>query len=460
MKPHAVGPAFSAGLRSQRQAGELQLRRAARPAARAAGSARLPGRSCRRRRTVWRRWSPVRGVRWLFAGAVAALLSGAFAPAVLAAASGWSAPVSLPASGYPPLAVVNSAGAAAAIWYVQTPANTFAVDVASSPDGHTWLAAVTLDQGVEPAVALAPDGRAGAAWQGLSGPASLGVRASVQPPGGAWTAPVTVAPAGISPRLAVDGAGDAVALWTTSTSSTAAVQAAILPAGGRWSKPVTLGTGTGASLAVNPAGAIVAAWVAGRGTIMTSAGTVGTGWSAPVSLGTGYHPHGLHVALGADGQAIAAWSANSSVTAATRGPGGAWTAPATVAAGSSVGVAQDGMGDAVLLLVQTTPNGLSQTYSLYAVRHSPAGGWATPTLLSAGATVSGSVAATPAGSFVVAYDGSAVTSPPGQGFGAPVTVVPGGSTVLVTAAPGHALALWNTGPGSPSQVLAATEPVS
>ncbi len=124
-------------------------------------------------------------------------------------------------------------------------------------------------------------------------------------------------------------------------------------------------------------------------------------------------------------------------------------------------MAEDGTGDAVALLVQITYNGLTDTYSLFAARHSTAGGWATPTLLSTGPTVSGSVAATPAGSFVVAYAGSAVTSPPGQGFGAPVTVVSGGSTVLVTAAPGHALGIWNAGVGNPvGTVLAATEPVS
>ena len=57
---------------------------------------------------------------------------------------------------------------------------------------------------------------------------------------------------------------------------------------------------------------------------------------------------------------------------------------------------------------------------------------------------------------MVAYAGNAATSPPGQGFGAPVSVAPSGSIVQLAAAAGHALAIWASG----SNPTAATEPVT
>ena len=69
---------------------------------------------------------------------------------------------------------------------------------------------------------------------------------------------------------------------------------------------------------------------------------------------------------------------------------------------------------------------------------------------------SGKIAATPAGSFVVEDGGNAVTSPPGQGFGAPVNIAPSSSIMQLTAAAGHALAILAVGGG----LSAATEPVT
>ena len=57
----------------------------------------------------------------------------------------------------------------------------------------------------------------------------------------------------------------------------------------------------------------------------------------------------------------------------------------------------------------------------------------------------------------MAYAGNAATSPPGQGFGAPVNVAPSGSSIVaLAAAAGHALAIWAGG----SNLTAATEPVT
>jgi hypothetical protein len=404
------------------------------------------------------RTSP-RSLGLITAGTLAAFL--AVAGAVPAqAAGGWSAPVTVPLSGGSPAAAVNSSGAAAVITSGQTASGTFSVSVSTSANGQTWTTPVTLGPGGEPAVALAPNGRTVAVWQGFSGIASTGVQASVLAPGGTWSAPVTVAPAGTNPQVAVDAAGDAVALWTTSGSSGASVQVAILRAGGTWSAPVTLGKGVTPNLAVNSAGAILAGWTASPHETTVSAGSVTGGWSAPVTLGpaTAYKQAGVHLALAANGQGIALWTGGNGVQAATLSPGGTWTAPVILTSNLSTlasGLAADGTGDAVALLTQNADIGSTISYNLETARHSPGGGWTAPAQLATISSPSGKIAVTPAGSFVVAYAGNAATSPPGQGFGAPVNVAPS-SIVQLTAAAGHALAIWGMG----SNLTAATEPVT
>ena len=298
-------------------------------------------------------------------------------------------------------------------------------------------------------------------WQGFSGITSTGVQASFLAPGGTWSTPVTVAPAGVNPQVAMDAAGDAVALWTTSGSS-APVQAAILRAGGTWSAPVTLGKGVTPNLAVSTAGAILAGWTASPHETTVAAGTVTGGWSAPVTLGpaTAYKQAGVHLTLSASGQGVALWTGGNGVQAATLSPGGTWTAPVILASSTSTvasGLASDGTGDAVALLTQNVDNGSTVNWVLETARHSPGGGWTAPAPLATISSPSGKIAATPAGSFVVAYAGNAATSPPGQGFGAPVNVAPSGSSIsALAAAAGHALAIWAGG----STLTAATEPVT
>jgi hypothetical protein len=394
----------------------------------------------------------------LIAGTLAAFLGVAVAvPAQ--AAGGWSAPVPLPLSGGSVAAAVNASGAAAAI--TSGPTGTAGVSVSTSANGQTWSAPVTLGPGVEAAVALAPNGRAVAVWQGLSAVTSTGVQASVLAPGGTWSAPVTVAPAGINPQVAVDAAGDAVALWATTGSSNTSIQAAVLRAGGTWSAPVTLGKGVTPNLAVNAAGAILAGWTASPHETTVSAGTVTGGWSAPVTLGpaTAYKQAGVHLALAANGQGIALWTGGNGVQAATLSPGGTWTAPVILASSSSTvasGLAVDGTGDAVALLTQTVDIGSTITWVPETSRHSLGGGWTAPAQLATLSGQSGKIAATPAGSFVVEDGSNAVTSPPGQGFGTPVNIAPGGNIMQLTDAAGHALAILTVG----GNLSAATEPVT
>jgi hypothetical protein len=167
----------------------------------------------------------------------------------------------------------------------------------------------------------------------------------------------------------------------------------------------------------------------------------------------------VHLTLAANGQATALWTGGNGVQAATLSPGGSWTAPVILAPGSStvaMGLAADGTGDTVALLAKNVDIGSTIGYSLETARHAPGGGWTALTQLASESSQSGKIAATPAGSFVVIYVGNAVTSPPGQGFGAPVNLAPSSTIMQLTAAAGHALAILAVG----SNLSAATEPAT
>ena len=146
--------------------------------------------------------------------------------------------------------------------------------------------------------------------------------------------------------------------------------------------------------------------------------------------------------------------------AATLSPGGTWTTPVILAPSTStvaIGLAADGTGNAVALLTKNVDIGSTITYTLETARHSTGGGWTALASLATGLpSASGKIVATPAGSYVVTYAGNAATSPPGQGFGAPVSLAPSSSAMQLTAAAGHALAVWAIG----SSLTAATEPVT
>ena len=66
---------------------------------------------------------------------------------------------------------------------------------------------MTVGQGLNPVVAIAPDGRVVAVWR--DGP----IQASVRPPGGQWGPAVTAATVGAYRDLVVgiDGSGNAIA---------------------------------------------------------------------------------------------------------------------------------------------------------------------------------------------------------------------------------------------------------
>jgi hypothetical protein len=199
----------------------------------------------------------------------------------------------------------------------------------------------------------------------------------------------------------MDGAGNAIAAWVGNYAD--ASHYAVLPAGGRWGKVQELSNGNvqGAAqnlgLAVSPDGSVVVAFANKRDAIWAASGTIVGGLSAPVFVAAAdYHNVSApKVALDDAGQASVVWSQTTRTEAATRSPGGTWSAPAVLASqfSSSVATAIDGAGNAISVF--------GSSYSW----HLAGGSWAAATPLPAGSS-GGLVVADPAGTFVYADSGA------------------------------------------------------
>ncbi len=390
-------------------------------------------------------------LRWIGRGAVL-LLAGVVAfgvsPALSALAASWSAPVQLPGSCGSSVAV-NRAGAMAAGGTFTAANGTMHVQVCTSPDGKTWQAADLGQDGNEPhggqhpAVTVSPDGHVVAVWGSAVGcPAACDyiVQAAVRPPGGSWGAPVTLTTdlyfGGGGIVLGMDGADNAIAAWVGNYAD--ASHYAVLPAGGSWGPVQTLSNGNvqGAAhnlgLAVSPDGSAVVAFAGGGDGIWAASGTVLGGFSAPVHVAAGDYSKDSapRVALDDAGQASLVWSRTTATEAATRSPGGTWSAPAVLATqpSSSVATAIDGAGNAIAVF--------GSSYSW----HLAGGSWGTATPLPAGSS-GGLAVADPAGTFVYAdSSGNAFT------FGAGATSFGTGSGSRgslddLKIVPGHAVML-------------------
>ena len=133
----------------------------------------------------------------------------------------------------------------------------------------------------------------------------------------------------------------------------------------------------------------------------------------------------MHLALAANGQGVALWTGGNGVQAATLSPGGTWTAPVILAPSTSTvasGLAADGTGNAVALLTLNVDIGSTITWVPETSAIPSAAAGTAPAQL---ATLSGRNGKSPAPGRLVFEDaGSAVTSPPGQGFGAPANLPP------------------------------------
>jgi hypothetical protein len=347
---------------------------------------------------------------------------------------------------------VNQAGAMAAGGTFTAADGTTHVQVCTSPDGKTWQAADLGPGGNEPhggphpAVAVGPDGRVVALWGSAVGcPAACSyiLQASVRPAGGSWGAPVTLSTelnwgaGGVA--LGMDGSSNAIAAWVGFYAG--ASHYAVLPAGGGWGPAQTLSTyvqgqARNLSLAVSPDGSAIVAYATQHDAIWAVSGSVLGGFSAPIFVAAGDYGKNSapKVALDDAGQASLVWSQSGRTQAATRSPGGTWSAPVVLVSQSSgsVATAIDGAGNAIAVF--------GSSYSW----HLASGGWQPAAALPAG-SAGGLVVADPAGTFVYADSGgNAFTFGAGAaGFGSgsgsrgsldDLKIVPGRAVMLAAGA--------------------------
>ena len=319
-------------------------------------------------------------------------------------------PVDLSATGQPsdePQVSAAPDGTTTAVWRRSNGAN-YIVQAAIRPPGGSFGAPVDLSvaglQSEDPQVTTAPDGTVTVVWRRYNGSHYI-VQAATRPPGGSFGAPVDLSAAGqnaTGPQIASALDGTATAIW----NRFGFVQAATRPPGGSFETPVDLSVAGGNTqtpqIAIAPDGTATAIWNRYNGSnfiIQAAARPPGGSFEAPVDLSaTGTNALSPQVAVASDGTATAIWTryngSNYIVQAATRPPGGLFSAPVGLsvtgqeATDPQITTASDGVVTAVWL----RSNGIDKiTQSMSTSRPSP--------LLSVSKTGSGSgtVTSTPAG---------------------------------------------------------------
>ncbi len=166
-----------------------------------------------------------------------------------------------------------------------------------------------------------------------------------------WSPPVQL-PGVCGGSVAVNAAGAQVAAgFQQNADGSMSVQVCTSTDGQNWSAPVTLGQGVSPTVAIAPDGRAVTVWEGGPGTAATVQASVrppGGQWSTAVTLTTDFG----HPVIGIDrsGNAIAAWAAFSGpVETASLPAGGTWTAVKTLAArGQAVNLAVNPAGAAIV----------------------------------------------------------------------------------------------------------------
>jgi hypothetical protein len=272
------------------------------------------------------------------------------------AAPAWLAPVDLSASGQSgevPQVAFDAQGNAVAVWRRYDSSNWVVQGAVRPAATGAWQTPVDLSvaggDAFSPQVAVDAQGNAVAVWQRSNGTKTL-VQAAVRPAAtGVWQAPVDLSVAGQNadrPQVAFDSQGNAVAVWQRSNGASYVVQAAVRPAGGSWQAPVDLsaaGQNAGdPQVAFDSQGDGVAVWERYNGAndiVQGAVSAAGSGvWQAPVDLSvTGQDAFYPHVAVDAQGNAIAVWQrsdgANLIVQGAVRPAAtGVWQAPADLSA--------------------------------------------------------------------------------------------------------------------------------
>ncbi len=219
----------------------------------------------------------------------------------------------------------------------------------------------------------------------------------------AWSSPTNVSGPGlhvIRPRIAVDARGEAVAVWRRFDDKHSFIQAASRPPGGTWSAPTTISASRRESdvaepqLAISASGEAVAVWglnverehqYPGR-VIQAASRPPGGTWSAPTTLSAKRSfANEPQIAIDDGGEAVAVWERYPFIEGASRPPGGAWSAPSKVSkkgrSGGFPDLAINGAGEAVAVWDSYDSTGNAPI--IQSASRSPGGNWTARANLSA-----------------------------------------------------------------------------
>lgn len=227
------------------------------------------------------------------------------------------------------------------------------------------------------------------------------VESAYRPAGEPWQAPIVISDApgessneGVegahdaqSPRIAVDGEGDVTVVWERYVGTNKLqIQAVYRSAGGSWQVPVTIGEVDTMMdpepwVAVDAQGEATATWTAG-GTIYGASKPAGEGWQAPVQLSSNeaFVPQ---AAVDEQGDATVVWmhydGSTYIVQSAYKPAGGSWETPTDLSQPGEEGgdpqIALDATGDAMV----TWDGHPSEYEDVVRVAYRPSGGsWQAP----------------------------------------------------------------------------------
>ncbi|HEX4114923.1 MAG TPA: PKD domain-containing protein [Solirubrobacteraceae bacterium] len=265
----------------------------------------------------------------------------------------WLSPADLSEAGQSagsPQVAIDGQGGITAAWS-RADGGNYEAQATFRPAGGSWQTPVALSEAGynagEVQVAADPAGEVVAVWDTFPPASARTIQVAVKSPlSGSWSTPVTLATIGEpvgEPQVAIDSRGNAIAVWEEQPQNPGYrfIQASVKPAGSTWSAPVDISEDTGGGdphIAMDAEGNAIATWL-GADAIESATRLASTGtWQAPVNvapsgLDAGGHPGGPELAVNGEGNAVIAWSgasgngANHIIQAATLVKGGAWQAP-------------------------------------------------------------------------------------------------------------------------------------
>jgi hypothetical protein len=199
--------------------------------------------------------------------------------------------------------------------------------------------------------------------------------------------------------------------------------------------------------------------------LVTTPASAAPGWSPPVNLsGSGKSVSEPQIAVDAAGEAVAVWKRfdeqHSFIQAASRPPGGAWSAPTTISVSGKgprsfeLQLAMNAAGEAVA--VWTHERDLDEDTTIQAASRSPAGSWSAPATISRSTGLAGAreaqVVISASGEAVAAWNQfhavKAASRPPGGVWSRPASLSKGrGDTLFPQIAmnsAGEAIAIWES----------------